>query len=88
MPIDYLEDAALFRDVVSVEEAERLLEWLQQHATPRIDLSACTHLHPANLQVLMAAGSRVDAWPAEPGLGDWLKTALPARTMDGSGPTR
>ena len=35
MPIDYKKNQALFRDIVSVEEAEGLLEWLQNKPPPR-----------------------------------------------------
>ena len=51
MAIEYKKNQALFRDVVSVEEAEGLLEWLQKKPSAKVDFSACAHLHPANLQV-------------------------------------
>ena len=53
MAIVYKKNDAVFSDVVSVEDAEALLEWLQKKSAARVDLSACTHLHPANLQVLV-----------------------------------
>ena len=55
MPIEYMKSRALFRDQASVEEAEDLLEWLQNNSTGKVDLSACSHMHTANLQVLMTA---------------------------------
>jgi len=76
MPIEYRKSLALFRDVVTVEEAEPLLEWLQKKPAGRVDLADCTHLHAANLQVLMAAHASVKAWPREPGFADWLRAAL------------
>ena len=76
MPIDYKKNQALFRDIASVEEAEGLLEWLQNKPAAKVDLAACTHLHPANLQVLMAAKSRITAWPTDANLRAWLETAL------------
>ena len=78
MPIDYKKKVAVLRDIVSVDDAEALLEWLQNKTTAKVDLSACTHLHPANLQVLMAADCRVTAWPLDAGLRSWLETALSA----------
>jgi hypothetical protein len=59
-----------------VDEAEPLLEWLQKKPSARIDLAACTHLHPANLQVLMAARAKVASWPENPELRAWLEPAL------------
>ena len=76
MPIEYKKNQALFRDIVSVDEAEGLLEWLQNKPAAKVDLGACTHLHPANLQVLMAANSRISVWPNDANLRAWLETAL------------
>lgn len=76
MPIAYKKSRAVFCDIASVDEAEGLLEWLQDKPAARIDLTACTHLHPANLQVLMAANCRISAWPADADLRAWLLTSL------------
>lgn len=76
MGIRYGDKQAILEDIVTVEEAEGLLEWLQTHPDATIDLAACTHLHAANLQVLMAAKPTIAAWPADAGLADWLKRAL------------
>ena len=76
MSVTYKKDRAILADIVAVEEAEGLLEWLLKKPGAQIDLSRCTHLHPANLQVLMAAGSRVTAWPAAANLHAWLQNAL------------
>ncbi len=76
MPIDYGPQRLVLHGIVTVDEAEELLEWLQAHPAATADLAACTHLHPANLQVLMAAACRVSAWPADAGLRVWLETAL------------
>lgn len=78
MPIEYKKNMAIFSDVVSVNEAEGLLEWLQNKPSAKIDLDGCTHLHPANLQVLMAAKSRIASWPADANLCAWLEPALKA----------
>jgi hypothetical protein len=75
MPIEYSKNTARFTEVVSVEEAEGLLDWLQGQKKPKVDFSACTHLHAANLQVLMAARPEVIAWPAEEGFTQWLRNA-------------
>lgn len=79
MAIEYKKNLALFSEVVSVEEAEGLLEWLQKKPAARVDLSACTHLHPANLQVLMVAKPAISAWPKDTGLATWLESALSVR---------
>ena len=76
MTIEYKKKLLIMKDVVSVEAAEELLEWLQGKSGVRVDLSACTHLHPANLQVLMAAGIKVAQWPADAELSHWIASAL------------
>jgi hypothetical protein len=79
MPIEYKKNQAVFRDIVSVEEAEGLLEWLQNRPAAKVDIGACTHLHPANLQVLMAARTRIAIWPSDVNLRAWLETALKSK---------
>ena len=79
MAIQFRKSLAIFMDVVSVEEAEALHEWLQKRPEAKVDLSACVHLHPANLQLLMATGATVTAWPKEAELAEWIKTALSRR---------
>ncbi len=87
MPIRYFKTKASLRDMVSVEDAEPLLAWAQlaaPQAKPAIavDLARCTHIHPAALQVLMAAQATVTAWPADPALAQWLRTALLPEPQD------
>lgn len=76
MPVEFKRNVAFFHGQVGIDEAEVLLGWLQQHPAAQADLAACSHLHPANLQVMMAAALRVKAWPADPVLRQWLQGAL------------
>lgn len=77
MPMLYMDGLASATEVVAVEEAEEMLSWFQAHPGARVDLTACTHLHAAALQVLMAAQPAVTGWPANEGLAAWLMSALP-----------
>lgn len=74
MALVYRKNLVAFNQVVGVEEAESLLEWLQKKSSVRVDFSACEHVHPANLQALLAAGVSVDAWPENATLSQWLKS--------------
>ncbi len=76
MTMEFRKKMALLSGEVGVEDAEKLLEWLQNKPTARVDLSACTHLHPANIQVLLAAGVPVCALPTDTALADWLRPVL------------
>lgn len=80
MPIDVRPDTIALREAVSVEEAETLLEALQARPDHALNLSDCTHVHAAALQVLMAADRPVLAWPQDPELSRWLRAALPTAT--------
>jgi len=76
MPIEYKKNRATFHGEASVEEAEGLLEWLQNRSNAEVDLSACSHMHTANLQVLMAARCGIFSWPENAELRTWLEPAL------------
>ena len=65
MPIRYDADLARFEAACTVEDALPLAEWLEATAVPRVDLSACTELHTALLQLRMAARPVVDAGPED-----------------------
>ncbi len=76
MGIEYEKKSARLVGHISVEDAENLLEWLQSKPHGKLNLAACTHLHAANLQVLMAAQPHIAAWPQDAQLALWLKDAL------------
>lgn len=76
MPITFDQDEAALIDVASVEEAEPLLAWLQDHKDGRVNLAACTHLHAAVLQVLMAGRATIGEFPDDAGLSAWMTAAL------------
>ena len=54
-----------------VEDAEPLLERLQAHPDATVDWSACTRLHTAVIQVLMAAEVRVRGPCGDAFVRDW-----------------
>ena len=76
MPIEFRKNLAVLREVVSVEEAEPLLEWLQKKPAGKVDLADCTHLHPSSLQVLMACKAKIHTWPKDNNLSLWLQSAF------------
>ncbi len=76
MPITFKKNRAVFTEIVGVEEAEGFLEWLHKYPKGKIDLTNCTHLHAANLQVLMAARPEVTVFPSDSEFAGWLVSAL------------
>jgi hypothetical protein len=84
MPIEYRKKLVVLQDIVTADDAEALLNWLSSRGEARADLGRCTHLHPANLQVLLAGGVRVSAWPVDSNLAAWLQTALKGAGANGT----
>jgi len=76
MSIEYTEELAHLSCTVSVEEAENLLQWIQQNPQGKVDLSGCSHIHAAALQVLMAANIEILTWPQDEHFTTWLSVAL------------
>jgi hypothetical protein len=69
------DDAILLEDVCAVDDAEILMQELQAGAA-LIDWSACTHLHTACLQVILAAHTPMRGSPSNPVLARWLAPLL------------
>jgi len=59
-----------------VEEALALLEWLGGAQPHAVDLRACSHMHTALLQVLVACRPRIVAPPEDDFLVRWLMPLL------------
>jgi hypothetical protein len=76
MATEYHGGRAALRGVATVDDAEALLAWLQAWPGAEVDLEHCDHLHPANLQVLLAGAARVAAWPRDDALRAWLEPLL------------
>ncbi len=60
----------------TVEEAHYLATWLAAEPDRKLDLSACTGLHAAVLQCLMALRPAVVAAPADTTLARWLAPVI------------
>ncbi len=86
MPVKLKKTVAALEGVCGVEEAETLLGWLTEHPNGKVNLKRCEHLHTAVLQVLMAVGPRVSAWPQDPFLEELLRSSLRPAGAGGGGP--
>ncbi len=76
MPLVFTETEARFEDVCTVEDALPLFEFLKNSEASAVDLSACTYLHTALLQLLLTARPGITAPPADPGLARWVTPLL------------
>ena len=76
MPLVFTEARVRFEDVCTVEDALPLLEFLKGIDAPEVDLSACTYLHTALLQLLLAARPGMAAQPTDPALARWVAPLL------------
>lgn len=75
MPIRYLKKHAALEEIVTVEDAEVLLDWLKKQAKPAVNLSKCKHLHAAVLQVLLVTRPHIVGEVPDP----WMAIALKAQ---------
>jgi hypothetical protein len=76
MALVFIGTAARFEDVCTVEDALPLLEFLKSGDAPEVDLSACTWLHTALLQLLLTARPRLIGLPVDPALARWVAPLL------------
>ena len=76
MAIEYKKTVAVFDENIAVEEAEGLLDWLVKNPKGKLNLTTCTHIHAANLQVLMVVKPTIANEPSDKELQRWLKAAL------------
>jgi hypothetical protein len=67
---------ARFEEVCTVEDALPLLEFLRNNDKAEVDLSACTWLHTALLQLLLTGSPRLTASPVDPALARWVAPLL------------
>ena len=86
MPIRFDGAVARFEGACSVEEALPLNDWLLTTADARLDLGACTELHTAVLQVLMAAKRPVAVPPENAFLSRWVMPLFPSPLWGEGGP--
>ncbi|MBW4047133.1 MAG: hypothetical protein HIU89_04130 [Proteobacteria bacterium] len=82
MTIEYKRNVASLQGVVTVDDAESLLAWLQGHKKAKVTLAACTHMHCANLLILLALRPLITAWPEDRAFAKWLTTSLPSIEPD------
>lgn len=76
MPIEFGKNVARLKEICTVEEAETLLEWLQNHPKGQINMKHCQHLHTAILQVLWVTRPRINTLPDDPFLARWVMPLL------------
>ena len=76
MALVFTASQARFEDVCSVEEALPLLEFLRNCDAPEVDLSGCTFLHTALLQLLLTARPKLAVYPTDPALARWVAPLL------------
>jgi hypothetical protein len=83
MPITYpdaVDGPAVFAQRCEAEEADALLDWLRRTPEPQADLGACTDLHTALAQLLLAAAARIAVPPPDGLLAACLAGAGAAMT--------
>jgi len=78
MPITYTPTTAHLPPTTNAEEAEPLLQWLEEHPDGDLDLSEAESMHTVVVNVLLSMRPRVSEPPTAPRLAAWLVPALAA----------
>ena len=76
MPLTITKTLARFEEVCTVEEALPLLEFLRGRKSAKADLSRCTYLHSALVQLLLVGNVKIVALPRDPLLARWVDRLL------------
>jgi len=76
MTLIFKDTHVCFDDVCTVEEAVQLIEHLRAHNDAHVDLSGCSYLHTALVQLLLIARPRMATSPCDPFLARWLAPLL------------
>ncbi|OLP61801.1 hypothetical protein BJF93_19090 [Xaviernesmea oryzae] len=66
MAMRFTKTKAILSGVCTVEEAERLFEWLTTNPKGELQLGEVTHLHTAALQAIAASANRITKMPDDP----------------------
>ena len=74
MPVEFKNNTAKLIDLVSIEDAEALFNWLLERKKPKMDLSELSHIHTACLQLLLVFKPEIIAHPEQEDLKYWLTT--------------
>ncbi|MTW18475.1 hypothetical protein GJ689_19935 [Rhodoplanes serenus] len=83
MPLRFDEGNVVFEGACMVEEALGLAEHWRAVPPGIADLSACTYLHTALVQVIAAAAPAEVVAPADPRLAHWIMPVLSPAALPG-----
>ena len=72
MPVEFKNNTAILTDLVSIEDADALFNWLLERKKPKMDLSELSHIHTACLQLLLVFKPEIIAYPEQEDLKYWL----------------
>jgi hypothetical protein len=78
MSLEFRDDEVRLIDSCGAEEALELADWFSKVELPKANLAACTHLHAALLQTLLAYKPAIAAGPDDPFLARWVFPMLTA----------
>ena len=79
MPLVFQERMVRFVGLCLVEDALPLIEHLRQDDRAELDLSECTFMHTALLQLLLEMRPKTFSAPTDPMLARWIVPLLVAR---------
>lgn len=72
MAVKFKENKAIFTEVATIEEAEKVFEWILTVKEPVIDMTECSHMHTSVLQLLTLFKPDMEL-PEDEELKQWIK---------------
>lgn len=72
MAVEYLDNKAIFRETVTIEEAEELFNWLLSKGEAEIDMTECSHIHTSVLQIILLFKPKLNL-PDDSDFKKWIK---------------
>ncbi len=73
MPLELTSDRAVLTGHVAIEDTEPLLDWLRDGNAGSVDVTACTSMHMAILQLLLRISPPIDGADTD----DWRQLLKP-----------
>lgn len=72
MAVEFIENKAIFKNTVTIEEAEAVFEWLLREKDVEVDMIECEHIHTAVFQILAILKPKI-LLPKDEELKKWIE---------------
>lgn len=78
VPIRYEGNTIHMDSFCAIDEAEGMVRFLEEHSSPRVELTQCQHMHTALLQLLLSYRVELAGEAYNPFISKWIVPLLQA----------